>query len=188
MEATFSWFLMLKKYINSKQKKSEIKKKNRIKEVVSFFSVDFNPVRTNGILDIQKYLMKRKWYKIMLGLIKKIFIGWLTGLVNGSNHTKCILLSNQKYMIQSTLINLDPNEYSQEIPYYRFQFKLQWCVGSCIALIDSFNKECNNKTEDFNITVFDMIASINEAKTLTKHISCECKCKFDGAKCKSNQM
>ena len=71
---------MLKKYINSKQKKSEIKhyalclgnvskdftinnlkkKKNRIKGVVSFFPVDFNPVRTNGILDIQKYLMKRK--------------------------------------------------------------------------------------------------------------------------------
>ena len=29
-----------------------------------------------------------------------------------------------------------------------------------------------------------MIAGINESKTLTKHISCECKCKFDGAKCK----
>ena len=147
------------------------KKKTGLKELYLFFSVDFNPVRTNGILDIQKYLMKRKWYKIMLELIKKIFIGWLTGLVNGSNYTKCILLSNQKYMIQSTLINLDPNEYSQEIPYYRFQFKLQWCVGSCIALIDSFNKEyIRDKTEDFNLTVFDMIASINEAKTLTKHI------------------
>ena len=50
----------------------------------------------------------------MFGLIKKIFIGLLTGLVNGSNHTKCISLSNQKCMTQTTLINLDPNEYSQE--------------------------------------------------------------------------
>ena len=25
-----------------------------------------------------------------------------------------------------------------------------------------------------------MITWINESKTLTKHISCECKCKFDG--------
>ena len=25
-----------------------------------------------------------------------------------------------------------------------------------------------------------MITGINELKTLTKHISCECKCKFDG--------
>ena len=49
----------------------------------------------------------------MFGLIKKIFIGLLTGLVNGSNHTKCFSLSNQKCKIEPTLIILDPNEYSQ---------------------------------------------------------------------------
>ena len=38
----------------------------------------------------------------MFRLIKKVFIGLSTGLVSGSNHTKCILLSNQKYMIQPT--------------------------------------------------------------------------------------
>ena len=27
----------------------------------------------------------------------------------------------------------------------------------------------------------------HESKTLTKHLSCECKCKFDGRKCSSNQ-
>ena len=32
-----------------------------------------------------------------------------------------------------------------------------------------------------------MIIGINESKTLTKHISRECKCKFDETKCKSNQ-
>ena len=31
----------------------------------------------------------------MFGLIKKIFTGLLTGLVNGSNYTKCVSLSNQ---------------------------------------------------------------------------------------------
>ena len=35
----------------------------------------------------------------MLGLIKKMFIGLLTGLVNGSNHTKCVSQSSQKCMI-----------------------------------------------------------------------------------------
>ena len=40
----------------------------------------------------------------MLGLIKKIFYGILTGLVDGSNHTKCVSLSNQKYKIQPILI------------------------------------------------------------------------------------
>ena len=57
--------------------------------------------------------MKKTWYKIMLGLIKKIFIGLLTGLGNESNNTKCVLLSNQKGMIQPTLINWYSNEYSQ---------------------------------------------------------------------------
>ena len=40
----------------------------------------------------------------MLALIKKIFYGILTGLVDGSNRTKCFSLSNQKYKIQPTLI------------------------------------------------------------------------------------
>ena len=31
-----------------------------------------------------------------------------------------------------------------------------------------------------------MIARINESKTLSKHISFECKCKFDGRKCNSS--
>ena len=88
-------------------------KTSRLKGAINFFSVDFNPIDTNDILDIHKYLMKRTWYEIMFGLIKKIFIRLLTGLVNGSNHTKCILLSNQKCMIQATFINLHPNKYSQ---------------------------------------------------------------------------
>ena len=54
----------------------------------------------------------------MFGLIKKVFIGLLTGLVNGSNHTKRISLSNQKCMIQPILINLHLNEYKQEFHYY----------------------------------------------------------------------
>ena len=46
----------------------------------------------------------------MFRLIKKMFTGLLTGMVNGSNHTKCVLLSNQKCMIKFTLINLHPIE------------------------------------------------------------------------------
>ena len=46
----------------------------------------------------------------MFWLIEKIFMGLLISIVNASNYTKCISLSNQKYMIQPTLINLHPNE------------------------------------------------------------------------------
>ena len=47
----------------------------------------------------------------MLRLIKKIFIGLLTGIVSASNDTNCMSLSNQKRMIQRALINLNHNEY-----------------------------------------------------------------------------
>ena len=68
--------------------------KTWLKGVVWVFPDDFNPVDTNNILDINKYLMKIACYKTMFGLIKKTFIGLLTGLINGSNHSKCVSLSN----------------------------------------------------------------------------------------------
>ena len=124
----------------------------------------------------------------MFGLIKKIFLGLLISIVNASNHAKCISISNQKYMIQLTLINLHPNEYSKEFHYDLFAVKLDRCVGSCNTLNDLSNKLCiPNKTEDLNLSGFNMITGIKESKRLTKDISCECKCKFDGTKFKSNQ-
>ena len=60
--------------------------------------------------------------------------------------------------------------------------------GSCNTLNDLANKVCvSNKTEDLNLIVFNMITGINEWKKLTRHISCECKYKFDGRKCNPNQ-
>ena len=47
--------------------------------------VDCNSI----ILNIHKYLMSKNMIKI-IRLIKKVFIGLFTGLVNGYNHTKCI--------------------------------------------------------------------------------------------------
>ena len=44
-------------------------KKTKLKGVLNFFSVGFNPIDTNDILDNHKYLMKRTWYKIMFRLI-----------------------------------------------------------------------------------------------------------------------
>ena len=55
----------------------------------------------------------------MFGLNKKIFIELLAGLINGSNHTKCVSLSNQKCMTQINL-SLQSNEYSQGFHYYPF--------------------------------------------------------------------
>ena len=117
----------------------------------------------------------------MFGLIKKMFIVLSSSIVNASNHTKCVSLNNQKCEIQPTLINFHPNDYSQEFHQYLFLVKLDWCFGSCNALNDLFNKVCiSNKTKDLNLSIFNIITGINETKILTKDISCECKCKFDG--------
>ena len=56
----------------------------------------------------------------MFELVKKIFIGLLIGTVSASNHAKSVLLSNQKFMIQPTNVNVHLNAYSQEFHYYPF--------------------------------------------------------------------
>ena len=125
--------------------------------------------------------MKIIWNEIMFGLVTKTFSGLLTGLVNRSNHTKCVSLRNHKCVTPPTLINLYPNEYSQEFHYYALAVKLDRCFGSCNTLNDFSNKVCvRNKTEDLDISMFNMITGINESKTLAKHISCKCKCRVDG--------
>ena len=64
-----------------------IMKINRIKRSYKVFPVVLNP------------WWKKAWYKIMFGLTKKIFMGLLSSIVNASNHTKCVLLNNQKCRI-----------------------------------------------------------------------------------------
>ena len=124
----------------------------------------------------------------MFGLIKNIFMGLLINVVDASNHTKWVSISNQKCEIQPTFINLHPNEYSQKFHYYQFTIKLDKCVGSCNTLNDLSNKVCVlDKTEDLNISVLNMITEINELKALTKHISCKCKCSFGEKNCNSVQ-
>ena len=52
---------------------------------------------------------------MMFRLVKEIFIGFLICIVNASNYIWCVSLSDQKSMTKPNLINLHPNEYSQEL-------------------------------------------------------------------------
>ena len=101
----------------------------------------------------------------MYWLINKIFIGLLSGIVSASNHKKCVFLSNQKCMIEPTFIKLHPSEYSQEFHYDPVTVQLDKCVKVGVP----------NKTEDLNLSKFNIITGLNESKTLTKHTSCKCK-------------
>ena len=62
-------------------------------------------------------------------------------------------------------------------------------MSEVLILLNTYLIKCvfQTKTEDLNLGVFNMIAGINESKTLIKDISCTWKCKFGGRKCNSNQ-
>ena len=65
--------------------------------------------------------------------------------------------------------------------------------------LDKYNVSCNvadglsteicvpSKTKDVNVKVFNIITRINKAKTLVKHISCDCKSKFSNTTGNSNK-
>ena len=115
-----------------------------------------------------------------------MFIGLLTGLVNASSYTRCLSLSNGKCEIQTTLINLHPNEYSQELHYYPFTVKLDVLEVVILLMTYQINYVFQTK-QDLNQRVFNMTVEINGSKTLKRHISCECNCKFYGRKCNLDQ-
>ena len=48
-------------------------------------------------------------------------------------------------------------------------------MGSCNTLSDLPNRVfVSNKTEDLNLSVFNVIAGINELEIITKHVLCKC--------------
>ena len=94
----------------------------------------------------------------------------LARIVNASTHTNCVSLSNQKCEIQPTLINLHPNEYSQELHYYPFVVKLDKCAQSCNILNDLSSRIWVPNKIDSNIHDFNMITGKNELKIVAKNI------------------
>ena len=130
----------------------------------------------------------------MSGLIKKAFIellslsGSLASTVNTSDHAKCRYLNNQQHITQPTLIKLHHNKYIQGLDCYPFAINLDRRNESCNMLNDTSSRICViNKIKVVNLRIFKMITGINKSKTLTKHISYKCICKFDSRKCNSNQ-
>ena len=129
----------------------------------------------------------------MFPLIKEDFFAILSfseslaNIVNTLGHEKFISLNNQECIAKPTLINLRPIEYIEGLHYYVFAVNLDRFMRRFNTVNDLSNKVClPNKTEDLDLSLCNMITGINESKILTRHISCKCKCKFDGRKYNSN--
>ena len=107
-----------------------------------------------------------------------------------------MLLTGISLIIQNTfcmtqpiiIINLRSNEQSQELHFYPSEANQDKCAGICNTFDDLSKKVyLPNETEDSKLLVFNMASGIFESRTLTKHISCKCECKFDGRKNDLNQ-
>ena len=96
------------------------------------------------------------------------------------DQTKCSFLNDEPCMVRPTLIDWKPVEL-----IYPFMISLDKCNESCNVLSP---KRCVPKeTKGINVKAFNIKTSKNEAKTMTKHISCDCKYKFNSTTCNSNQ-
>ena len=66
-------------------------------------------------------------------------------------------------MGRPTFVNLNPNKCNQELRYYPFTVNLDRCNRSCNNLNNpSYKTYSPNKTENVNLSVFKLIAKVNE--------------------------
>ena len=87
-------------------------------------------------------------------------------------------------MVRPKLIDLNPDE----LYHYLFIINMSRCVGSSNTIEDPYGRIfVPSQMEDVNMALFNIIKEINESRTLTKFISCECRCEFNGRKCNLRQ-
>ena len=104
----------------------------------------------------------------MFRLIKQVFIVLLSFSSSvAPSQTKCLFLNDEPCMVRPTVIDWNPAELKHD----PFIISLINCSGSCNILSP---KRCVPKeTKDINVKTFNMIRNKNEAKAMTKHISCK---------------
>ena len=120
----------------------------------------------------------------MFRFIKQVFLALLS--FDSLLAAKCLSLKSQPCIARPILIDRNPDE----LLYYRFVVSLDRCDGACNTLDDlpaiifnlSDKKFVPNKTKDVKLKYLIHTTSINESKTLIKHISCGCTCKFKDRK------
>ena len=80
-------------------------------------------------------------------------------------------------MVRPTLIDLNP----AELKYYPFMTNQIHVLEIVMSYLQKYLFQ--KKTEDINVKAFNMITNKNEAETMAKHISRDCKYKFNSTTC-----
>ena len=116
----------------------------------------------SNLLNIHKYLMVKN---NIFGFLKKCLFDYQVFV--DLYQLNVLSLNNEWCETRTALIDLNP----VELNYYQFMISLDKCNGSCSILTVYLAKFVSqNKIEDANLRVFNLITRKNESKTSIKHI------------------
>ena len=98
---------------------------------------------------------------------------------------ECMSAFNKKCISRPKILDIDPNEPV----FYPYSIKVNKCSGSCNTINDPYAKLCvPDITKNINVTVFNLIAIINETRQIVWHETCKCICRLTSAICNSKQI
>ena len=89
--------------------------------LVYYFSVDYDAIAVDYILDINKYLVKKNNVKRCLDLLRKFFVAMS---FFSANALECVSMNNQECKIRTKIIDINNNEPT----FYPFSISLNKCI------------------------------------------------------------
>ena len=162
-------------------------KKTELNGYVYDFSVDYDAIPVDDILDIHNYLMKKKtYYNKMLRFIRSCFFTGLVFLLTltGINSLSCISMNNQECKVRPQIVNLNRGE----LVFFPFSIKTSKCNGSCNNIENPYTKLCvPDVDENLNVKVFNLVSRTNETRHIEWHETCKCKSWLDASICNNKQ-
>ena len=112
------------------------------------------------------------------------FIALLSSLARVADPTKFLFFTGEPCLDRPAIIDMN----SVELKYYPFIVSLNKCTENCNVFSPKIcvPKEIKDILTNY-VKALNMITNKNEAKAITEHISCDCKCKSNSATCNSKQ-
>ena len=109
-------------------------KKAGLNGYVYDFSVDYDAIAVEDILDIHNHLMEKKQYKMIYRFIKRCFFTAMTFFSYNAlnvNSLEYVSMNNQECKRRPEIININTNEPL----FFPDSIKINRCKGSCNTII-----------------------------------------------------
>ena len=162
-------------------------KKTGFNGYVYNFSIDYDATDVDDIVDIHKYLTKKKRHSVIkcLDLLKKCFFVGLTNLSSFTsvNSLSCISMNNQECKTRPQFVNVN----GDEPVFFPFSIETSKCSGSCNNINYLYAEICvpdvvkNLNAKVFNL--FNLMSRTNETRHIEWHETCKCEFKFGANIC-----